>query len=390
VFCTLATIALLAQPLHLTEVFARARDANADLRAAHDNVRAAQAGIDSAGQLINPTFTGSIGPDEPKVTAEVDVKLPILGQRGTAVAAAERDAQAAQADALARSVAVRASVRRAYAALAAAQERARLARDAFDLAADLEQRAQSRVQTGLAPQLEAVQAGLARKRAARERDDRAAALTGAREDLGRLIAAPDASTLEAADANFPLPGQQPLDALLPRAGEHPEVQAFLRQQDAALARASRERAAIRPIPDLSLTLQHYQDTSSFGLRYGIAFDLPVLTWNSGRVAEARAQADAAASLARGALANRTAGLRSAHARLSAAEARAKSFAAEIVPAAQDLVKMARDAWELGRTPLTTLLQAQNDLTSVRADASDAALAAQQALADLEEAAGEGL
>jgi outer membrane protein TolC len=66
------------------------------------------------------------------------------------------------------------------------------------------------------------------------------------------------------------------------------------------------------------------------------------------------------------------------------------FALEIVPAAEQLVKMARDAWELGRTPLTAVLQAQAELTSARADASDAALAAQAALADMEEASGVGL
>jgi cobalt-zinc-cadmium efflux system outer membrane protein len=297
----------------------------------------------------------------------------------------------AQAEARAKSVSVRASARRAYASLAAAQERAKLAREAFDLAADLEKRAQSRVQTGLAPQLEAVQAGLARKRAARERDDRAAALTGAREELGRVIAAPEASTLETADANFPAPEVLPLDQLLARSERHPEVESFLRQKDAALARASRERAAIRPLPDLSLEFEKLNGPpASIGLRWGIAFDLPVLTWNSGRVNEALALADAAGSLARGALSRQLSGVRSAHAKLEAANARAKSFAAEIVPAAQDLVKMARDAWELGRTPLTAVLQAQTDLTSVRADASDAALAAQQALADLEEAAGESL
>src|SRR5260221_6702239 len=166
-----AIFALLAQPLHLADAFARARDANPDLRAAQETARAAQAGVQAAGQLINPTVAATVGPDEPKLTATIDVKLPILGQRGTAVAAAEHEAQAAEADARTRSAAVRASVRRAYAALAAAQERARLARDAFDLAADLERRTQSRVQNGMAPQLEAVQAGLARRRAARERAD---------------------------------------------------------------------------------------------------------------------------------------------------------------------------------------------------------------------------
>jgi len=391
-------IALLAQPLHLADAFARAREASPELAASRQTVRAAQAAVDTAGALYNPTLAATYGPDEPALTAQVDVRLPLF-QRGTAIAAAERDVQAAQADAQARSVAVRAAVRRAYAALASTQERARLARDAFELAADLEKRAQARVQTGMAPQLEAIQTGLLRRRAAQERDDRAAALFGAREELGRLLAAADASSLEAADLLYPLPEAPPLAELLQRAAHHPEVEAFRRQQDSALARASRERAAIAPLPDLSLMFEQLHGGSpifgltgnpAIGLRVGIAFDLPLLNWNSGKVHEARAQAQAAAWQASGALAKRTAELRSARARWDAAAARAKSFATEIVPLATDLVRMAREAWELGRTPLTPVLLAQGELTSARADASDAALSAQQALADMEEAAGEGL
>ena len=385
-----ATFTLLAQPLHLSEAFARARDASPDLRASRESVRAAQSAVETAGQFSNPTVSASVGPDQPQFVGTVDVKLPILGQRGTAVAAAERDVQAAQADALTRSVTVRAAVRRAYAALAGAQERGKLSRDAFELAADLERRAQARVQTGIAPELEAVQAGLARRRAAQERDDRAAALISAREELGRLLALSDPSVLETADALYPLPAAPPLAALLTQSERHPEVQSFRRQQDAALARAQRERAAIRPVPDLSLAFQKTYGDPVIGLRAGIAFDLPLLSWNSGRVHEAQAQAEIASAQAMGALAKRIADLRSAHARWDAAGARAKSFASEIVPAAQQLLKMARDAWELGRTPLTSVLQAQGEVTSARAEASDAALSAQQALADMEEASGEAL
>ena len=386
----LAAIALLAQPLHLADAFARARSRNPGLAAARESVRAAEAGVDAAGQLPNPTVGVSVGPDEPTVFGTIDLKLPVLGQRGTAIAAAEREVQAAQADAAAREVTLRAAVRRTYAALSAAQERARLAGEAFQLAQDLEQRALARVQTGLAPQLEAVQAGLARRRAAQERADRGAALASAREELGRLLGESDSTALEAADANFPLPPAPPLDQLLTRSARHPEVQSFQRRQDAALARAQRERAAIRPLPDVSLEFERLQGQPSFGLRAGIAFELPVLSWNGGKVREAQAQAQEASALAQDASVRRTSEARSARARWDAASARARSFAEEIVPAAEQLVKMARDAWELGRTPLTAVLQAQAELTSARAEASDAALAAQVALADMEESSGVAL
>ncbi len=386
----LLALALLAQPLHLEEAFARARAASPDALAARESVRAAQAGVEVAGQLINPTVGISVGPDDPKIFGTFDIKLPVLGQRGTAIAAAERDVQAAQADAEARLLQLHAAVRRAYASLAAAQTRAQLAGRALELAQELAGRAEAKVRSGLAPQLEAVQADLSRRRAVQERDDRAAALASARQELGRALALPDASALEAADPPLPLPHVPPLEQLLQRSARHPEVRALLRQQDAALARAAREGAAVRPVPDVSIELMDLQDRTSVGVRAGLAFELPLLSWNGGRVHEAQAQAAIASAQAMAALQRRQAALRSARARWDAAGSRAAAFSQQIVPAARRLVQMARDAWELGRTPLVQVLQAQAELTSAEGDASDAALGAQQALADMEEAAGEGL
>ncbi len=396
----LIAIALLAQSLHLEDAFARARAASPEMAAARESVRAAQATVETAGQLLNPTVGVSVGPDEPTIFGTIDLRLPILGQRGTAIAAAERDVQAVQADAEARSVVLRAQVRRAYAILAAAQVRAQVAQRALDLATDLEQRTAAKVQTGLAPQLEALQAQVARRRVQQERNDRASALVTARGELARLIALPDASSLQAAAPPWPLAPPPPLDDLLARSAQHPEVRALLGQQDAALARAQRERAAVRPLPDVSLQIQKMQGQPCgpsgnmscpwVGLRWGLVFDLPVLSWNGGRVHEAQAQAAVASSLAQAALLKRRSDLRAARSRWDAAAARASSYTGEIVPAAQTLVQMARQAWDLGRAPLITVLQAQGELNGAQAEASDAALAAQNAFADLEEAAGAGL
>jgi outer membrane protein TolC len=105
------------------------------------------------------------------------------------------------------------------------------------------------------------------------------------------------------------------------------------------------------------------------------------------VHEAQAQAALASVQAEGALSRRRSDLRAARARYEAASRRAAAFANDLVPASRRLVGMAREAWELGRAPLTTLLQAQTDLTVTQADGTEAALAAWQAVADLEEAAG---
>lgn len=376
----------LAQPLHLEEAFARARDRDPDVRAARESVRAAGAAVETAGQLINPTVGVSVGPDEPTISGTLEVKLPFLGQRQTAITAAERDVVAVRADAEARQIASRARVRRAYAALAAAQVRARLGEDAAELASNLATRARAKVQAGLAPELEAVQADVLRRRARQDAADKAAALAGAREEVGRLIAA-DAGTLEAADPLLPVPQVPLLDELLAKCERHPEVRTFAAQREAALARATRDRVALVPVPDVSLELEKLQDRVGPGLRAGVAFELPLLSWNGGRVHEAQAQAALASVQAEGALSRRRSELRAARARYEAASRRAEAFANDLVPASRRLVGMARDAWELGRAPLTTLLQAQTDLTVTQAEGTDAALAAWQAVADLEEAAG---
>ena len=378
---------LLAQPLGLQQALARARAANPELAAARQSVRVGEAVVEGAGQLINPTFIASHGPDDPVNSATLDVRAPIFGQRGTAIEAAEREVDVQRAAQRALELRVLALVRRAYFALAAAQVRAGLAEGALSLAREFETRIEAKVSSGSAPQLDLLQARLARRRAEQERDDRLAALLTAREELGRLIGERDNAQLEAADPLLPVPEPPTLDQLAGAAGQHPEVQSRLRERDAALARADRERAAVRPIPDFALTLEDLRARTSIGLRAGIAFDLPLLSWNRGRVHEQQAQAELSSIQARGALERLRSEVRAAWARWHAAAARARSYAGDIVPASERLERMAREAYELGRAPLLTVLQARADLNSAHALATDAAERAQRALADLEEASG---
>lgn len=382
-----ALAVLVAEPIGLQKALERARAANPDLAAARQSVRVGETAVEVAGQLANPLLTGSTGPDDPTLWASLEVKVPLLGQRSLAITAAEKEADVQRAAAQLQEVKVLSAVRRAYYMLAAAQARALLAEKALGLARDLEARIEAKVSTGGAAQLELLQAQLARRRAEQERDDRAAALTGTREDLARLIRDRDPARLEAADPLLPVPAAPPLDALLERTVHHPEVESLRREQAAGLARANRESAAIRPLPSFSVTLEKLSTQTALGVRGGIAFELPLLSWNRGSVHQAQAQAELASLQAQSALDRLRSELRSAWARWQAATSRARSYAEEIVPAAERVERMALDAYQLGRTPLLTVLQAQTDLNSTRGLAADAAAEAQRAFADLQEATG---
>ncbi len=390
----LALLFAAPQPISLADAFARATQANPDVAAARLNVRVAEAGIRSAGQLANPIVSGSYGPDAPTWIGTIGVKLPVLGQRGTAVAAAERERDLARAEVATKELTVQAAVRRAYFALAAAQAQAQFAAEATRLALELEQLSTRKFETGSAPRLEVEQATVTRRQAQQDQIDREAATSTAQVDLGKLLGVED--ELQTQDALLPIPAAPPLEQLLARAAQHPEVQTFRRQQDAALARAQRERAAVRPLPDVALAFQggeppgavHDPTQPKIGLRYTLAFELPILSWNGGRIGAEEAQASVAASQATAAAQRLRNEIRAARARWDAASRRARAYTEELVPASLRLLEMARTGYQLGRAPLISVLQAQGEVTAARVKGVDAASEAQKAFADLEEAAGE--
>jgi cobalt-zinc-cadmium efflux system outer membrane protein len=390
----LALLLSAPQPISLAEALARAAQANPDVAVARLNVRVAEAGIQSAGQLSNPTVSGSYGPDAPTWIGAIDLKLPVLGQRGTAVAAAERERDTARAEVATRELTVQAAARRAYFALAAAQAQAQFAAEASKLSRELEEMSIKKFETGSAPRLEVEQAGVTRRQAEQEQLDRETAANTAQVELGKLLGTE--SELQAQDPLLPIPEAPPLAQLIDRAAQHPEVQSLRRQQDAALARAQRERTAVRPLPDVAVAFQggepagavHDPSQPTIGVRYTLAFELPILSWNGGRIGAEVAQASVAAAQAAAAEQRLRNEIRAARARWEAASKRARAYAEELVPAALRLLEMARTGYQLGRAPLYSVLQAQGEVTAARVRGVDAASEAQKAFADLEEAAGE--
>ncbi len=360
---------------------------NGTVQAAKAALAASRAGIGAAGQLPNPTLSASYGPDEPRFTSGLDVRLPVLGQRGAAIASAEASAAISAEEVKVAQARVHAAVRRAYFALWAASAQEQVADAAAAIAGELARLTAERYRLGTAPQLDVEQATLAMRRAGQDREDRAAEKRAAASELEAIVGA----SIDAADA--PGPAQVPsLEDLLPRAPSHPEVQSLHAQEAAALARADEERTAVRPLPTVSLTAEHFAtgDPVDWGLRAGIAFDLPLLSWNRGRVQEQEGNARAAAAQAQATLQRLSGQIRSARARWAAASARATFYRDQFVPSADRVLEMARAGYRIGRTSLISVLQAQSDLSAARSRAIDADLEAERSLADLEEATGADL
>jgi cobalt-zinc-cadmium efflux system outer membrane protein len=125
-------------------------------------------------------------------------------------------------------------------------------------------------------------------------------------------------------------------------------------------------------------------TAQYGVRVGMSFELPLLSRRGGAIAEqvaAVARTEAERAQARRHLVTAR---RSGFARFASASHRARFYQDELVPEAVRVRDLARTAYQLGRTPLVSLLQAEADLNHVRSTAVDASAEVWNALADLEE------
>ncbi|MGZ6126057.1 MAG: TolC family protein [Myxococcales bacterium] len=379
----LLQVALLAASISLSQARELADRRNGPSLAAGAVV--ARAAIASAGQLPNPTLSATYGPDEPRFTGTLDLRLPFLGQRGAAIHSAEANAEIAEQEFRAQRARLHAAVRRAYFAFWAASAQATLAADAAKVAQELANLTSERYRIGAAPQLDAEQATLAMRRARQDLEERAAEARATGSELDALLG----TSIEGVDA--PAPAAMPsLDDLLARVPIHPQLQALHANEAAALARADEERIAVRPLPTVSLTAERFSTGTEWGLRTGIAFDVPLLSLNRGKIHEQEASAQAAAIRAQIALQQLTGQLRAARARWAAASTRAAFYRGDFVESAARILEMARAGYRIGRTSLIAVLQAQSDLGAARSRAIDASLESEKAVADLEEAVGADL
>jgi cobalt-zinc-cadmium efflux system outer membrane protein len=355
------------------------------LAPARADVEVARAGVRSAGALPNPVVGASLGPDEPTLVGSVEQRFPIFGQRARALDAADAEVGVAQASLAARILEVQLEVDRAYTALSAAQARAQLAYEAARIAKELADRTATKVQTQLAPELELEQANLAAGRADQDARDRQADVEAAQFTLAALLGLSPDARLQASDVLTPLP--QPPTQTSTSTSTPPEVQVALKEREAAERRADHERAAIRPVPDLTLDLERLQDPTRLGVRGTVALEVPLLSQNQGAVDAEEAKRAQAEARANAATLRLDAARRAAQVKWDAARQRAEFMETRGVPSAVKVRDLARAASELGRIPFTSLLQAEADVTHAQLDAIDAEAGAWDALDDLRQAEG---
>ncbi len=374
-------------PLTLSEALQRAAVSNPSLVAARARLKTLAAGVDVARERPNPDLLFEFERETPYEAYTLSVPVETGAKRARRIAAASASVDVAAAEIAALELDTRASVRRAFAELLAAQRRAAAANEVQALASRAAEAARARVEAGDAPRMEALQAELAAAQAENDAVTRAGELQAARVELGALLGSA-ASSFEAVAGPA---AAQPIDAVaLTDAAIAESID--LAVIDRRLAESAAKIAVARSlqVPDLRIdgALTHRSPPEfDYGWRAGADVTVPLFTRHRagvaverGVTAELQAQRIAIVEKARGAVL-------AAAARATALQDQVRRFDTAILPRAREVEAMAEDAYRSGQTGLVTLLQAIGTAREIRTRAIDADLAFQLAVADLERAMG---
>ena len=399
IVCT-ATARAEPAALGLAETLRRVADIGPDQAVARAQLPVAAAEVRTARMFPNPTIAVNGGRSEPVVAGSLTLHLPILGQRGAHVRAAEKALEQTRLEVTLSLWRLRHDARLAYYVAVRADDELQIARQIETLTKRVAQIAAERYDAGAGSLLEKLQAQLVEDRALQDVLDRQAAERVALLELARLVGEPGGTLPRLVDALGTVGATPAIEALLAEAErQHPELRALEAERFAADARAHAARADRRPEFHLELGVELLDSTTCgnmdngprcVGPRGALAFDLPVFNINGGPIARAEAEARAA-GIKRDAVALRIAAqVRAAYESFTAATTRARFFDTRYVPAATQVEAMAREGFAAGRTGLLPLIEAQRSLLDSRLGQTEARFAVQTARADLEEASGVAL
>jgi cobalt-zinc-cadmium efflux system outer membrane protein len=380
-----------AQPpatLTLADAFTRALDSNATVAAARAARAIDVAGVAAAGQRENPEVNFEYARETPHWAFAGAMPLDIHDKRQKRIDVANATVAVTDAEAARISADVRADVRRAYYQVVGANRRVEIAQELETIASRARDAAQERFQTGAAPRLDALQAGLALAQAQNETNVARGEVGAARAELNALLGYPGDAAPALGDPldSGPLP---PPAALVQQAlAGNAELQVLQKQIDEARARVALAEAMRHPDPTVTGALTYDAPGEfTFGWRAGASIALPILTTGRPDVAVAQASLRRAEADREARAAQIAGAVSAALARATAARDALLRYQNDILPVSLQVEQMADESYRAGQTGLPAYLQTVQAAREIRQRALQAGLDYQLALADLERAMG---
>jgi cobalt-zinc-cadmium efflux system outer membrane protein len=295
-------LALLAARARAEEVrvawpeLARFVERHPRLAAGQRLVDAARAGVDAASEAPNPTVEGEVGQGfsreggGSRLEWGLSLSIPLgwIAQRRWRVDAAEARVDAAEAERWATSRQVLLELRTLFWRLVHEQVRVAALQSLHAESVALVRTVARRVELGESRPLDALRVEIELVRVVDELESARAALAARQAELALwLEPPPGASLVAAADLDI-LPGVPGRDVALAQARSvHPVRSAARARARVREAAVDGERLARVPSFGLAAFTSHELDRRAYGL--GLAIELPLWSWSTGRIAQAEAE-----------------------------------------------------------------------------------------------------
>jgi cobalt-zinc-cadmium efflux system outer membrane protein len=377
-----------APALTLAAAMERALAANPTIAASRLTRAINLAGLAVAGERLNPEAAFEIEKETPRQAFGVAVPLELGGKRSKRIAVGEATLKAGDAELAATIAQVRNDVRRAYFEALVADARSAVLHDLRDLAARARDTAQARFDSGDAPRLEVLQAGLVLATAENEATAADGAVFAARSKLNAVLALPldTAHALSTAiDEGGAIATSAALELARRASTELAVIDRRIDEQRARLELAHALRA-----PDLvpTATLTHGAEPEfTYGWRAGVAVTLPVFTTHKAGVTVEETTLSQLEAQRQAMLLRIDGDVTAAAATADAQRLAYERYRDVILPQAQEVEQLAQDSYRLGQTGIAALLQALQAARDVRLRSLATVSQFQAALADLERAIG---
>lgn len=372
-----------------------ARRAAPDLVIARAQEGVAKAEIGIAGTYPNPSIAAGTNTQTARLSGTLSVPLIVLGQRGAAIDAARADQATVMLDTRVAWNDVRQATAHAFVGLWLAQQVSLARRESDAIQTGLESAVKQRVEVGSAPELDALRVHAEKLRADADVTVADADATAAGAALGRWMGETQETSLRA-NGVPDVPSAPPtLASLEDRIDQGAPVERERAGVTAALARADRERALVRPAIGVDLGFDAFDQTlcavpgcnPPTNYRGQLSFEVPIFNHRGSYVDRELALADVARARVRAAHTAQLAELVAAYRTFEAAVAAHKILADAVVPAAIVAAKSTEEAYALGRAQLIAVLDADRALVDAKVLSVEAAASEANAWIDVEHALG---
>jgi cobalt-zinc-cadmium efflux system outer membrane protein len=375
------------------------RLAEAHPRLATDQLQiaAARKGVDAAGAVPNPTLEAGLGRgqartgDESRAESELALSIPFgwIAQRGSKLEAAGAEVDVVLAESKASRRDVLLQLRTLFWGLAYEQARVGVLETLVEQTSKLAQTVKRRVETGEVRPVEAPLVEIELEKVTAELEAARTLLRARQTALARWLAVSPGQTLVANADLSALPVVLDREAALAKARSADPALMIVSARSRVLAADVRtERRA--PIPSFSLRgfATDELDRKAWGV--GVAVEIPVWNWNTGRIAQAEAKLAAGRRGAEAAALEVETTVIEAQAACTASVATAKRFRDNIVPRSETAAFTMERTYQLGEANLLPVIDARRTLLDSRRLSLNALAQAQLDCSRLSALAGEEL